>query len=198
MTHWIAGILLFATGVATVVAEDPPPADHWHVSLDLPGLQMSDIRTRMMVERSRGDRFKAHSRPGALRDFEGFWKSLFGRLLKPELRKGAWLHLVDGQVHPNRHLSATARSVMLRAPLELHCPAASTEWTCSLEDDGRQMGTARIREVNQLGLPMDDYGVLLDRVLASYLRVDKRQHIHHSGCWASVGRRSAAHPPRSP
>jgi len=167
MKVWIAGILLCATGWTTVVAEEPPTAaDHWHVSLDLPSLRMSDIRTRMIVRERRNERFNAHSRPGALRNFQGFWRSLVGRLFKPELRRGAWLHLVDGRLNPDWSLSATARSVMLRSPLELRCPAASTEWTCSLENDGRQMGTARIRPVSHLGLPMDDYGALLDRVEA--------------------------------
>ena len=171
MKYSITGVLLGATlclagSTSAMANESPASADYWHVSLDLPAFRMSDIRTRMVVRGRRDERFKAHSRPGALGDFEGFWRGLFGRLLKPELRKGAWLHLVDGQVHPDRRLSATARSVMLRAPLELHCPAASTEWTCSLENDGKQMGAARIRPVNQLGLPMDDYGALLDRVEA--------------------------------
>lgn len=172
MRIWMTGVLVGATlclaGWTTAVADEPPTsADYWHVALDLPGLRMSDIRTRMIVRGGRDERFKAHSRPGALGDFEGFWRGLLGRLIKPELRKGAWLHLVDGRLHSDWRLSATARSVMLRAPLAVHCPAASAEWTCSLENDGKQMGTARIRPVNQMGLPMDDYGALLDRVEAT-------------------------------
>ena len=171
MKSCFAGVVLFAAlcfvGPTAVVASEPPTsADYWHVSLDLPGLQMSDIRTRMIVRGRRDERFKAHSRPGALRDFEGFWRSLFGRLFKPELRRGAWLHLADGRLRPDWSLSATARSVMLREPLDLQCPAATEEWTCNLESDGEQMGTAHIWTVNQLGLPMDDYGALLERIEA--------------------------------
>lgn len=187
MKSCFAGVVLSATlclaGPTAAVASEPPTAaDYWHVSLDLPGLQMSDIRTRMIV-RGRGDeRFTAHSRPGALSDFEGFWRSLFGRLFKPELRRGAWLHLVDGRLHSDQGLSATARSVMLREPLDLRCPAASDEWTCSLESDDEQVGTARIRAVEQLGLPVDDYGDLLERIeTKAEERIYRRDVLEHDG-----------------
>lgn len=165
MKFWIASAAL-GLMVTTSALADPPlsEADYWQISFDVPSMRMSDVRTLMDVRVKRDGRFRAYSRPGALRDFQGFWRSFLGRIMKPELRRGAWLHLVDGRLNQDQSLSATLKSVMLRAPMQLECPAAPGQWRCSLAVDGKVMGSARLEPADRSRLPMADYEALLDRI----------------------------------
>jgi hypothetical protein len=166
MKVWIFGTGLMATTGALADAS-LAEADRWHISLDLPAMRMSDVRSVLEIRHKRDGRFRAHSRPGALRDFQGFWRGFFGRIMKPELRRGAWLHLVDGQLDPDQGLSATLKSVMLRAPMQLECPAASGPWQCRLEVNGEVVGSARLQPAPDSQLPIADYEALLERIEAT-------------------------------
>lgn len=175
--------LLLLLALPTAAAAEPlAPQDYWAVSFDLPALNMSDVESRMKVRERRNDRFRAHSRPGALREFHGFWRSFFGRLTRSELSRGAWLHLVDGQIHDDGSLSAKVKSVMLPNALDLQCPQIAAEMDCRIQAKGEAVGAATIRQASGWELPIRDYSALLERIEAT-----AGEHVFHESVLEDEG-----------
>ncbi|MEO5931185.1 MAG: S41 family peptidase [Candidatus Kapaibacterium sp.] len=124
----------------------------WLMTIHATGL--GSVRTVMDIQMASDGFIEAHSRPGALADLVGGWKSFWARLLSNGYEHGAFLHLYGHAVEGD------ADSLLVRG--SMISPIANLPMEATLRDGGwkgrlGEWGTFEARRFTG-ELPLRDYG----------------------------------------
>lgn len=145
-------------------------AGRWQLSIDIPGWQVEDVRTRLEIRARGAGQWRGDSPRFASFRMLGFWRGALAAVLEPSLRRGAWIsvHLESGT---DGQLESKIQSAFLSA-LEGHCRLAAQTLECEYRREGRAFAVLRARRDAEGRT--QQYADLGERIHATL-----RAHHHH-------------------